>query len=98
MSERTPFKPHYGTNQVVNPAAVAAGVTLAKGDKSVRVVNTGANIGYFRIANGNATTADCPVAAGTTVIVEKAQDETAMSVISALGTTFQIMTGEGGYY
>jgi hypothetical protein len=102
MTIRAPFKPHYGTNQVITPAAASADIVLAKGDKSVRVRNSAAtNIGYFRITasteSSAATTADMPVSPGETVIVEKEQDWTRMATISAAGTTFQVMTGEGGY-
>lgn len=102
MSSHTPFKPHYGTNQVVTPAAGAATISLNATDKSVRVVNTGANKGYFRIGTvaaitaQAATVADCPVAAGQSVVVEKAEGEDNLSHISAAGTTFEVMTGEGG--
>lgn len=101
MTIRAPFKPHYGSNQIVTPAAASADASaLFKGDKSVRVRNTGANIGYFRItASGDtsaATTADMAVASGEVIVVEKDQDHTRMATISAAGTTFQIMTGEGG--
>lgn len=102
MTIRAPFKPHYGSNQVVTPAAASADIALAKGDKTVRVRNSAAtNIGYFRItAAGDtsaATTADVPVSPGETVYVEKPEDHTRMATISAAGTTFQVMTGEGGF-
>ena len=97
MTIRAPFKPHYGTNQVVAPAAAAAAIALTKGDKSVRLVNSGANICYVRIVDtGDATTADLPIRSGESVIVEKEQDQTRLSHISAAGTTLSVMTGEGG--
>lgn len=98
MTIRAPFKPHYGTNQVVTPAAGAAAITIAKGDKSVRLANSGAGICYVRIQpDGDATTADLPVRSGETVVVEKDQDFTRLSHISAAGTTLNVMTGEGGF-
>lgn len=98
MTIRSAFKPHYGSNQVVTPAAASASITISTDDKSVRVCNTGANIGYFRTsaAATTATTADVPVPAGQTVIIEKPQEHGVLAHISAAGTTFQVMTGEGG--
>lgn len=102
MSAHSPFKPQYGSNQVVAPAAAAASKTITKSSLSVRIVNTGANKGYFRIGTAAqiaaqaATVADCPVAGGASIVVEKSTDEDTISYISAAGTTFEIMTGEGG--
>ena len=98
MQVVSPFKPHYGTNQIVTPAAGAASISLDKNDTSVRIINSGANIGYFRLGLSpqTATTADCPVNAGQTIVVEKAMATDTLSHISSAGTTFQVMTGEGG--
>ena len=97
MTIRAPFKPHFGSNQVVTPAAASASITLAKGDKSVRLVNSGAAVCYFRVGIGAATTADCPVRTGESLVIEKPEDETAAAHISAAGTTLNVMTGEGGF-
>lgn len=99
MSFRTPFKPHYGSNQIVTPAAASANVTITAADKSVRIVNTGANIAYFRIGEGaqTATTADVAIPAAASIIVQKGITDNNIAHISAAGTTLQIMTGEGGY-
>lgn len=101
MTVRAPFKPHYGTNQVVAPAAGSAAINIDPTDKTVRVSNTGANIGYFRVYSSNeapsATAADMPVAPNETVYVEKGEGQNRLAHISAAGTTFQVMTGEGGF-
>lgn len=100
--ELNTFRPHYGTNQVLAPAAASAVANLDKTDECVQVVNTGAAIGYFRTYSSltvpapAATVADCPVNAGATVYVRKGQEHDRMAFISATGTTFQVMTGEGG--
>ncbi len=101
MSSHTPFKPHYGQNQVVTPAAGSVTIALNATDKTVRVTNSGStNKGYFRIGTtagvGAATVADCVVLPGQSVYVEKAEGDNALSHISASGTTFEVMTGEGG--
>ncbi|MGE5622493.1 MAG: hypothetical protein ACM3WS_04995 [Bacillota bacterium] len=99
MTVRSPFKPHYGSNQVVTPGAASASITISKDDKSLRVVNTGANIGYFRTGTGSVTAsaADVPVPAGGSIVIEKPQEHDKLAHISASGTTFQVMTGEGGF-
>ena len=98
MTIRSPFKPHYSSNQVVAPASTSANITINADDKSVRVCNSGANIGYFRIGQNaqTATTADTPVLPNQCLIVEKDAMHNNIAHISASGTTFQIQTGEGG--
>lgn len=93
-----PFFPSYGSNQVETVGA-AASVNLTRNNKQVRIVNTGANKGYFRIydsADGTqaATAADCPLGPGGGITVSKG-DQDKISTYSASGTTFEIMTGEG---
>jgi hypothetical protein len=100
MTIKQPFCPHYGSNQVVTVAAGAASsVTLHRGNKQVRIANTGANKGYFRIyttgdSNSAATAADCPLGPGGAITVTKG-DQDQISCFSAGGTTFEVMTGEG---
>lgn len=95
-----PFFPQYGSNQVLTAGAASATANITKASKQVRVVNTGANKGYFRVydsSNGAqaATTADCPVAAGAAVTVTKGGNQDTIAYISANGTTLEVMTGEG---
>lgn len=100
MTIKQPFYPHYGQNQTVTPAAAAATITINADDKQVRVVNSGAGLGYFRTFSSlsgalDATTADCPVRAGSDLVVTKDPSHDRLSYISAAGTTFSVMTGEG---
>ena len=103
MTIRSPFRPHYGSNQNPSPAAGSATITIGRGDKTLRVRNTGVtNAMYFRTgiaadANVTATTADMPVYPGETVYIEKPQDHDTVATISAAGTTASIMSGEGGF-
>lgn len=92
------FNPRRGANQVVTPAAGSASVNIDPLSKSVRLVNSGANICYVRIGNGaqTATTADIPVRAASDVIVRKSETDDTLAYISATGTTLNIQTGEGG--
>lgn len=94
----TPFCATRGANQVTTPAAAAASVEIASVSKSVRLVNSGANICHVRIGTGaqTATTADTPIRAGSEIILRKGDGEDTLSHISAAGTTLHIQTGEGG--
>lgn len=104
MTIKQPFMPQYGSNQVITVGATAA-VGVNKDSRQVRVVNTGAALGYFRTfstssaassaATGQATAADCPVPAGMSTTVTKGGDHDRLATFSATGTTFQVMTGEG---
>lgn len=106
MTQRAPFKPHYGQTQTVSPAAATANITIGKGDKTLKVINSGANIVFFRTGNsvttvgGQAnivtTAADCPIVANTMCYIEKPQDDDTFAFISALGSTLVICPGEGG--
>ena len=98
MTIRSPFKPHYGTCQAVTAAAGSASITIGKGDKTLKILNTGSNIAFFRVGAGatTATSADCPIVSGTLCYIEKATDDDTFAYISAVGTTLQIMSGEGG--
>lgn len=100
MTAKQPFNPQYGSNQVLTVAAASASATLSTGSKQARVLNSGANKGYFRIYNSkggaqNATIADCPVVSGMATTVTKSQDDDSIAYLSASGTTFEVMTGEG---
>lgn len=99
MTINAPFNPSRGANQVVSPAAGSAQQTYGKGNKSIRFVNSGANICYVRIGTGaqTATTADTPVLPNSAIILSKSTDEDTVAYISAAGTTLNIQAGEGGY-
>ena len=98
MSTYAPFQPIRGANQVTTPAAASASVSIDKVAKSVRLVNSGANICHVRIgaSTQTATTADMPIRAGSEIIVEKGDGEDTVAYISAAGTTLHIQPGEGG--
>lgn len=103
MTIRAPFKPHYGSNQAVSPAAASASITIGKGDKTIRAVNTGAtNVMHFRTGKASdgtvtATSSDVCVRPGESLDIEKPEDHDTLAYISAAGTTAQFMSGEGGY-
>ena len=95
-----PFSPDYGCNVVLTAAALSANTPIKAQSSQLRIVNNGANIAYVRpyaSADGtvDATTADLAVAAGQSTTVTKSQAHDRLSYISALGTTLQVMTGQG---
>lgn len=98
MTVRAPFNPKRGANQVTTPAAASASVSIDAVSKSVRLVNSGANICHVRIGTGaqTATTADLPVRSGESLVVSKAEGEDTLAHISAAGTTLHVQPGEGG--
>jgi hypothetical protein len=99
MTIRSPFKPHYGTNQQVSVTASSSNSAINADDKSVRIVNSGLNLTYIKVGTGaqTATSADLMLDSGNSIVIEKAMGENNIAYISASGTTLQIMTGEGGY-
>ena len=96
MTIRSPFRANYGSGQTIAVAA-SASVSIRAEDKSVRVVNYGAAIGYFRTGTGTvtATAADVAVPAGGSIIIEKPMTHDKIATFSG-GTDFHVMTGEGG--
>lgn len=98
MTIRAPFQPRRGQNQVLTPGAASASVGIDATAKSVRLVNSGANICHVRIGNGaqTATTADMPIRAGAEIVVSKGDGDDSLAHISATGTTLHVQTGEGG--
>ena len=100
MSIKRPFAPHYGTNQVVSLAAgVAQSITLSNSDIAVNIANSGNAVLYARLSNAatTATTADFPVLPNQRERIEKMQDFTTLSLFSPVGTTVNVMTGQGGF-
>ncbi|WP_143492546.1 hypothetical protein [Pseudomonas chlororaphis] len=92
------FNPHRGANQVTTPGAASASISIDPVAKSVRLVNSGANICHVRVGTGaqTATTADLPVLPLSSVIITKGDGEDTLAHISAAGTTLHVQTGEGG--
>ena len=98
MAYVDPFTPSFGSNIVAAAGVASATVSIAPGDNCIRLVNTGANVCYVRVGTNTiaATTADLPVRAGSEVIIRKALGYDKLAHISALTTTLNIQTGNGG--
>lgn len=99
MTIRSPFMPTRGSNQVTTPGASSASVSVNPNAKSVRFVNSGANICHVRMGAGaqTATTADTPVLPGSALVLQKQMGDDTVAHISAAGTTLHVQTGEGGF-
>lgn len=97
MSMLAPFCPRYGSGQTLTSAAVSATASLPKGNKQIRIVNTGSNPAYVRVGNGalTATTADLYLVAGTIETFTVDQEHDVIAHISPLGTTLNVINGEG---
>lgn len=100
MSAFQAFNPAYGSGLTITPTAASAAVSLKSRNKQLRVLNTGAAIGYFRtykLSNGAtpATAFDMPVPAGMATTVTIFEDHDTIATISATGTTFSVIQGEG---
>jgi len=107
MSAGTPFKPRRGGNKKVTATTTSATVTIGAGEKSVRIINAGAVVGYFVIYNSKtdtALTADAtqtPIAvagaAGSVLVVEKGVDDDTIAYASDSSTAvLHFQAGEGG--
>ncbi len=106
MSVKSPFQPKRGANQKVTASTTAAAIPIGFGNKSLRVLNAGSVVGYFRTYNSVdgpevATAADTPVAAsgtaGSVIVIEKPQDHDSVSYLADSTTTvMHFQPGEGG--
>jgi len=98
MSIRAPFEPRRGANQVFGITPVSGSTSIDPKAKSIRIVNSGANLCYIRVGTGaqTASTADMVVLGNTSVIVSKGEGEDTIAAISPSGTTLHVQTGEGG--
>jgi hypothetical protein len=101
MSALRPIGPHYGSNQVVTlAAATAQALTIERNDQQVRVWNSGASKLYLRTYENAGTVAvasavDYPVPPGVISTFTKPLGHDRISLLSASGTTCEVMTGEG---
>ncbi len=95
-----PFAPSYGTNQNLSATTTPQEINLLKGDKSVRIMNTGSQTLYVVIGQKQGrqvATTDLLVRASTEIIISKAEDDIYLSYRSGSSTTTaSVMTGQGG--
>jgi len=106
MSAGTPFKPKRGGNNKVTATTSSQKITIGAGERSVRVINAGAVVGYFvcyKASNGAiaASNAQTPIdvagTSGSVLIIEKQLDDDTIAFISDSTTTvLHFQVGEGG--
>lgn len=107
MTVAAPFKPMRGNNQKVTATTSSQIITIGKGNRSIRAINAGTVVGYFRTyqtGDGSGTTAsvaDTPVAvsgaAGSVLIIEKQPEHDTLAYISDSATTvMHFQPGEAG--
>lgn len=106
MTLATAFQPKRGSNQKVTASTASAFITIGLGNKSLRVLNAGAVVGYFRTYKASdgadtCTTGDTPVAAsggsGSVLVIEKPQDhDTVCYLADSTTTVMHFQAGEGG--
>tara|TARA_R110000796_G_C14449036_1_gene423214 strand:- start:3 stop:413 length:411 start_codon:yes stop_codon:yes gene_type:complete len=94
---RRPFQGVRGANQVASVTSTSGSVTIPKGNKSIRLVNSGTSFCYVRIGKGaqTATSADTPVLEKESVVLRKAKDSDTVAYLCPTTTTLHIQPGEG---
>ncbi len=99
MSLNQPIQPQYGSGQSIAVGAATTGtLTLAIGTKQLRIVNIGANLGYYRIGKSGmaaCTTADVALGSGVGEVVTRSSDDDTFGYYSLSGTTFHVIPCEG---
>lgn len=109
MTVAAPFKPMRGANQKVTASTTSATITCGKGNRSLRIINAGSQVAYFRTyqsspsdgASTTATAGDTPIAvsgaAGSVLIIEKQPEHDLLAYIADSATTvMHFQPGEAG--
>jgi hypothetical protein len=109
MTTSTPFMPAKGKNQKVTASTSSGTVAFGKGQKSLRILNAGSVVGYFRTFDSTdtaeaakpCTSADTPVgpagAASSTLVIEKPENHDSVAYLADSTTTvMHFQPGEGG--
>lgn len=106
MTIASAFQPARGQNQKVTATTTSQTITIGGGNKSLRVINAGSVVGYFRTYRAAdeskaCTNADTPVAvsgaAGSVLVIEKpALHDTVAYLADSTTTVMHFQPGEGG--
>ena len=106
MTVASAFQPKRGGNSKQLATTTSQAVTIGAGCKSLRVLNAGTVVGYFRTYRAAdetpaCTNAETPVgpagAASSTVIIEKPQEhDTVCFLADSTTTVLHFQPGEGG--
>ncbi len=108
MSVASPFQPKRGGNKKVTATTTSQTTAFGPGQKSLRILNSGAVVGYFRTFDSTdtadaavaCTTADTPVgpagAASSTLVIEKPERHDSVAFLADSTTTvMHFQPGEG---
>jgi hypothetical protein len=108
MSTNTPFQPKRGGNKKVTATTTSQTVSVGAGQKSLRILNSGAVVGYFRTFDSTDATdaaipcavTDTPIgpagAASSTLVIEKPERHDGVAYLSDSTTTvLHFQPGEG---
>lgn len=107
MTVQSPFQPKRGGNQKVTATTTSQNVTVGKGSKSLRILNSGAVVGYFVTFNITdepsrvCANTDTPIgpagAASSTLTIEKPEGHDTVAYLADSTTTvMHFQPGEGG--
>lgn len=109
MTVQSPFQPKRGANKKVTASTTSATTAIGAGQKSLRILNSGAVVGYFRTYDSTdaadaaiaCTSGDCPVgpagAASSTLTIEKPERHDSVAYLADSSTTvLHFQVGEGG--
>lgn len=106
MTVQSPFQPKRGSNQKVTATTTSQIITIGKGSKSLRILNSGTVVGYFVTYRASdetrtCTAADTPIgpagAASSTLTIEKPEDHDTVAFLADSTTTvLHFQPGEGG--
>jgi hypothetical protein len=106
MTIASPFQPKRGGNSKQTATTTSQTITLGAGSKSLRVLNAGTIVGYFRTYQASVETPLCTVAetpvgpagaASSTVTIEKPQEhDTVCFLADSTTTVMHFQPGEGG--
>lgn len=108
MSVASPFQPKRGSNKKVTASTTSATTSFGAGQKSLRILNSGAVVGYFRTFDSldavdaaiACTDADTPVgpagAASSALVIEKPERHDSVAYLADSSTTvMHFQPGEG---
>ena len=107
MTIATAFQPARGQNQKITATTTSAPYVIGKGNKSLRLLNVGANVIFVRTFNSvtesgtTATAGDTPLgiagSPGAMLVIEKPQDHDSLACLAETASTiFHAQPGEGG--
>ena len=109
MSVYSPYQPTKGKNQKVTATTTSATTSFGRGQKSLRVLNAGAVVAYFRTFDSSdsveaaraCTSADCPVgpatSASSSLVIEKPEHHDSVAFLADSSTAVvHFQPGEGG--